>query len=85
MLAVRQRSGFCSFMKSVAKSVRPILRAYFFRQTKKRPTSGATAYYRKIKHTPPPRARRFLILRKANEAKTARQYLKYGERFEPDV
>ena len=54
MLAVRQRSGFCSFVKSVAKSVRPILRVYFFRQTKKRPTSGATAYCRKIKHTPPP-------------------------------
>ena len=53
MLAVRQRSGFCSFVKSVAKSVRPTLRVYFFRQTKKRPTSGATAYYRKIKHTHP--------------------------------
>ena len=53
MLAVRQRSGFCNFVKSVAKSVRPILRVYF-RLTKKRPTSGATAYYRKIKHTPPP-------------------------------
>lgn len=40
MLAVRQRSGFCSFMKSVAKSVRPILRVYFFVRRKNAPQAA---------------------------------------------
>ena len=40
MLAVRQRSGFCSFVKSVAKSIRPILRAYFFVRRKNAPQAA---------------------------------------------
>ena len=32
-------------MKLIAKSVSEIWRAYFFRQTKKRPADGTTAYY----------------------------------------